>query len=136
MSDYEASQLLNSLISGSSNTGAQVWAILAPILAIVGAILLYFLFVRQKDDPKNPTAKALKDFLSFKTMKVEALVKMFYYASTFYVILTSFNWLTLGGDYIFQFFCQLILYPIAIRLAYELVMVLIGIWHNTSDKKK
>lgn len=135
MPSYDAYQLIDVLDkSSSSNTGAQVWAILAPILAIIGAILLYFLFVNTKDEPKNKTAKAIKDFLSFKTMKVEALVKMFYYATTFYVILTSFDWLSFGGNYIFQFFAQLILGPIAIRLAYELIMVLVGIWHNTKTK--
>ena len=132
MNSSDAYQLLNTLSqSNTSNTGAEVWAILAPILAIVGAILLYFLFVRPTAEPKNPTAKAIKDFLSFKTMKVEALVKMFYYACTFYCVLTSFNWLTLGTDFIWQFFSQLLLGPIVIRLVYELVMVLIGIWHNT-----
>ena len=132
MNSSDAYQLLNTLSqSNTSNAGAEVWAILAPILAIVGAILLYFLFVHPTAEPKNPTAKAIKDFLSFKTMKVEALVKMFYYACTFYCVLTSFNWLTLGTDFIWQFFSQLLLGPIVIRLVYELVMVLIGIWHNT-----
>ena len=133
MSNNELYQLLDT-VSTKSNSGAEVWMILAPILAIVGAILLYFLFVRPAADPKNPTAKLLKDFLSFKTMKIEALVKMFYYACTFYCILASFNWLTLGGDFIWQFFEQLILGPIVIRLIYEFVMVIIKIWHNTEKK--
>lgn len=134
MSNNELYQLLDT-VSTKSNSGAgEVWIILAPILAIVGAILLYFLFIRPTADPKNPTAKSLKDFLSFKTMKIEALVKMFYYACTFYCILASFNWLTLGGDFIWQFFEQLILGPIVIRLIYEFIMVIIGIWHNTKKK--
>ena len=138
MPNYETYQLLNSLTDTTSrSTGDKVWVILAPIIAIVGAILLYFLFVRPQNEPQNPTLKSLKNFLSFKTMKVEALVKLFYYASTFWVILSSFSLLQFvqyDDAYIFQFFEQLILWPIALRLIYELIMVFIKIWHNTERK--
>ena len=52
MSNYETYQLLNSLDSGSYGSsynaleGAGIWTIIAAILAIVGGILVYFLFVR------------------------------------------------------------------------------------------
>ena len=136
MSDYEAYQLLSSLggSTGSNTTGIQVWAILAPIFAVVGAILLYFLFVKPKDDPANKTAKAFKDFLAFKNMKVESLLQLCYYGATFYCILTSFNYLALGSNFIFPFFCQLILGPIIIRVVFEVIMAIVGTWRNTSKK--
>lgn len=138
MPDYNTYQLLNSLTdTASKGSGDKVWAILAPIIAIVGAILLYFLFVRPQNEPQNPTLRSLKNFLSFKTMKIEALVKMFYYGSTILVILSSFSMLQFvqyDDTYIFQFFGQLILGPIAIRLVYELIMIFIKIWHNTEKK--
>ncbi|MBQ7202339.1 hypothetical protein IJS18_03080 [Candidatus Saccharibacteria bacterium] len=121
------------LVSGytSSVQGIFIWSIIAAILAITGAILIYFLFVKSKTDFKG-FAKNLRDYLSFKTMHIEALAKMFYYACTIYIVLTSINNLILlGGNGVLPFFEQLILYPLALRFAYEFVIVIVRIWKNT-----
>lgn len=122
-----------SLYSGLSGSylGVTIWTIVALVLAIVGAILIYFLFVKSKADFKG-FAKSFRDYLSFKTMHIEALVKLFYYATTIYVVLTSINNLILlGGNGVLPFFEQLLLYPLVIRLVYEFVMVIVKIWRNT-----
>ena len=119
--------------TSTSNTilGVQIWTIVATILAIAAAILIYFLFVKSKADFKG-FAKSLRDYLSFKTMHVEALAKMFYYAFVIYFVLTSINNLILlGGNGVLPFFEQLLLYPLVLRLAFELVLVLCRIWRNT-----
>jgi hypothetical protein len=119
--------------TSTSNTilGVQIWTIVATILAIAAAILIYFLFVKSKADFKG-FAKSLRDYLSFKTMHVEALAKMFYYAFVIYFVLTSINNLILlGGNGVLQFFEQLLLYPLVLRLAFELILVLCRIWRNT-----
>ena len=55
MSDYEMTQLLNSLDSAGGGSysnavnaaqGAGIWGTIAVILAIIGGILIYFLFVK------------------------------------------------------------------------------------------
>lgn len=119
--------------TSTSNTilGIQIWTIVATILAIAAAILIYFLFVKSKADFKG-FAKSLRDYLSFKTMHIEALAKMFYYAFVIYFVLTSINNLILlGGNGVLPFFEQLLLYPLVLRFAFELVMVLCRIWRNT-----
>ena len=119
--------------TSTSNTilGVQIWTIVAAILAIAAAILIYFLFVKSKADFKG-FAKSLRDYLSFKTMHVEALAKMFYYAFVIYFVLTSINNLILlGGNGVLPFFEQLLLYPLVLRLAFELILVLCRIWRNT-----
>jgi hypothetical protein len=119
--------------TSTSNTilGVQIWTIVATILAIAAAILIYFLFVKSKADFKG-FAKSLRDYLSFKTMHVEALAKMFYYAFVIYFVLTSINNLILlGGNGVLPFFEQLLLYPLVLRLAFELILVLCRIWRNT-----
>jgi hypothetical protein len=119
--------------TSTSNTilGIQIWTIVATILAIAAAILIYFLFVKSKADFKG-FAKSLRDYLSFKTMHVEALAKMFYYAFVIYFVLTSINNLILlGGNGVLPFFEQLLLYPLVLRLAFELILVLCRIWRNT-----
>lgn len=122
------------LVSGytSAVNGVQVWTIIAVILSIVAAVLVYVLYINSKTDFKG-FAKSFRDFLSFKTMYIEVLAKMFYIGMTAYFILTSINYLILlGGDGILSFLAQLVLYPLAIRFAYEFVIVIVKIWQNTT----
>lgn len=117
----------------SVSTGATIWVIIASILSIIGGILLYFLFVKAKDDPKGKFAKWLKDFLSFKIMWIEPILKVVYYIGTIFMILFSFTFLAGGGVGILPFFMCLILGPVVLRLAYEGTMMFIMIWRNTKD---
>ena len=139
MSDYETYQLINSLSNGSSSSsanslaGAGIWSIIALILAIVGAILVYFLFVKSKTEPKGKFVKWLKDFLSFKVFWIEPILKVVYYFATIYVILFSFSFLALGGTGVLMWLGFLILGPIVVRLFYEMTMMFIMIWRNTKD---
>ena len=113
--------------------GFYIWAGIATILAIVGGILLYFLFVKSKNEPKGKFAKWLKDFLSFKIMWIEPILKCVYYIATIATILISFGFLGYGGTGVLMFFCTLIFGPIAVRLMYEAAMMFIMIWRNTRD---
>ena len=56
-----------SLLNMSSAVGNTVWIILSLILAIVGGILIYFLFLSKKNEGKFKGFLGwLYDFLSFK----------------------------------------------------------------------
>lgn len=137
MSDYEAYQLLNSLDTSSSYTsaaaGASIWGIIASVLAIVGGILVYFLFVNAKTEPKGKFTKWLKDFLSFKIMWIEPILKVVYYVATIFTVLYSFTFLALGGYGFLMFLMCLVLGPIIIRIVYEATMMFVMIWRNTRD---
>ena len=113
--------------------GAYIWMIIAFILALVGGILTYCLFTRSKTDPKGKFAKWLKDFLNFKIMWIEAILKMVYYFATIFVVLFSFTFLSFGGYGVLMFFLTLVLGPIFVRLVYEATMMFIMIWRNTKD---
>ncbi|MBR3253719.1 hypothetical protein IKF86_00515 [Candidatus Saccharibacteria bacterium] len=123
------------LISTNSSAfdGAQVWAVIALILAIVGGILTYFLFVKAKNSPKGKFVSWLKKFLDFKSMWIEALLKISYYFLTIFVILSSFSYLALGGNGVLLWLGNLILGPIVVRVAYEMFMMFVMIWRNTQD---
>ena len=131
MFDLQINDLYTVLSGGFTGTwtGPMVWAVVALVLAIAGGIVLYYIFVKPKADPKNKTVKGIKDFLSFKTMCIESLLKIFYYIMTIYVILTSFN--LIGQQNILGFIAQLTLSPIVIRIGYETAMILVKIWRNT-----
>lgn len=138
MSDYETYQLINSMSNNSSSyansaAGAQIWSIIALILAIVGAILVYFLFVKAKTEPKGKFLKWLKDFLAFKIMWIEPILKVVYYFATIFIILFSFSFLALGGTGVLMWLATMILGPIIVRLIYEMTMMFIMIWRNTKD---
>ena len=137
MSEYETFQLFNGLDSGSYYTspaeGIAIWSIIASILAIVGGILVYFLFVSAKTTPKGKFAKWLKDFLSFKIMWIEPILKIVYYIATIFIVLYSFSFISLGGFGFLAFILILILGPVVLRIAYEATMMFIMIWRNTKD---
>ena len=148
MSNSDVYQLFNSLDStsyGSKSTsslvgtaaGAGIWLIIAAILAIVGGILVYFLFVKSKNEPKGKFAKWLKEFLSFKVMWLEPILKVVYYIATIFTILYSFTFFgmfnIMGGLAFLGFLVTLILGPVLIRIAYEMTMMFIMIWRNTKD---
>ena len=124
------------LVGPSSTTsmevdgGAGIWMIIAAILAIIGGILVHFLFVKAKDDPKGKFLKWLKDFLAFKIMWIEPIMKIVYYIGTIFCILASFAFISTS---FLAFVIMLVCGPIAIRLAYEGVMMFIMIWRNTAD---
>ncbi len=115
------------------SSGAEVWLIIASILALVGGILTYFLFVKSKNEPKNNFAKWLKKFLDFKIMWIEGILKIIYYVATIFIILSSFAFLGSGADGVLAFFITLILGPIFIRIIYEAAMMFVMIWRNTKD---
>lgn len=147
MYNYDTTSLLSDLQSNVGRTsdviqGINIWTIVATILAIVGSILVYFLFVKSKTSFKGGL-KTLRDYLSGDLIHIESLVKMFYYAGLIYVILTSINSLIMigsggadTGGCILSFFLQLFLGPIAVRFAFEVLMMFIRIWKNTENLKK
>ena len=140
-SDSDFEDLLSGLSANNNASSAMagfgIWTIVALILAIIGGVLIYFLFVKAKTTPKGKFAKWLKDFLSFKIMWIEPILKVIYYITTIYVVLFSFNYLgmmgVLGGTAFLMFLFTLILGPILVRVVYEFTMILIMIWRNTRD---
>lgn len=114
----------------STGVEAGVWPIIALVLAIIGGILVYFLFVKAKANPKGKFLVWLKKFLDFKLMWVESILKVTYYVLTILVVLESFS--LIGYNFIY-FLISLICGPIIIRLAYEMIMIMIMIWRNTTD---
>lgn len=134
--------ILNTLAASSSSpylistttTGEMaaigVWEIIAAVLALVGGVLVYFLFVNAKAEPKGKFLKWLKDFLAFRTMWIEPVLKVFYYIVTIFVILFSFS--LIAVDFL-SFLGVLVLGPIIVRLGYEMMMMFIMIWRNTRE---
>ena len=120
-------------MSRSALGSAQVWMIIALILSLVGGILTYFLFVKAKINSKSKFVNWFKKFLDFKSMWIEVILKISYYVLTLFAVLTSFTYLSLGGDGVLLWLLNLIIVPIVIRVCYEAFMMFIMIWRNTQD---
>ncbi len=117
-------------ISTNGLASIGVWAIIAMVLAIVGGILVYFLFVKKNLTIKNKFLAWLKKFLAFKIMWIESILQILYYISTIFAILVSFAFIPYDFG---TFLACLIIWPILLRVAYEAILVMLKIWENTRE---
>ena len=104
-----------------SNLGSAMTA--CAIIALIGGIVLYFLFLTPKNDRKfTGFVGWLYDFLAFKKLLVEAILKIVYLISACFMtlagIVTLFNAFGAGLG-------MLIVGNIMLRLTYEFLLVLI-----------
>lgn len=129
---YYARGGINDSMLGSANSS--IWIIISLVLAIVGGILIYFLFLNKKNEAKFTGFLGwLHDFLSFKKMFLEALLKISYLVLAIYVTLASF---ALIGTSFLSFLLMLVVGNLVIRVVYEFSLILLIICRNTSEINK
>lgn len=110
------------------------WMIIALILAIAGGILVYFLFLKKDNENKfTGFVKYLYEFLSFKKMWLESILKISYLILTIYISLMSFE---LIGTSFLGFILTLVFGNIVLRVVYELSLLLLTICRNTTEINK
>ena len=116
-------------ISGSSG----VWAIVSLVLAIIGAVLAYFMFVKPEKKYPSKFVNWLRSFLNFNEMLIEPILKVTYIFFAIFITLGSFS--VIGTDFL-AFVLTLTLGNLLIRVVYEASMMMIGIWKNTKEINK
>ncbi len=107
---------------------AAMWTVVSLILAIIGGVLVYFLFIKGKDLNLSAGLTKLRDLLDFKIMLIEPILKILYLVITIFVILISFNFITIN---FLSFLLTLLLGPVIVRIFYEASLMLVMIWKNT-----
>ena len=140
-----------SSIMGSE--GMQTMAILA-LLAAIAATVLAFVFVvpEKKRENLNGFGRFLHDTVNFKYLVIEKILQAFYIFSTVYIIILGFFGLfqfetryefsrygyeEVQGDWIgYQGLLLMILGPIVIRIAYELIMMALLLVKNVVQINK
>ena len=130
--DYEYYDMMDSGfgVSNSSTT----WMIVAFILAVVGGILTYFLFLKKDNENKfTGFVNYLYEFLSFKKMWLETRLKVSYLILTIYITLMSFE---LISKSFIAFLLTLVFGNIILRVVYELSLILLTICRNTTEINK
>ena len=117
-----------------SAVGSSAWIIISLVLAIVGGILVYFLFLSKKNEGKFTGFLGwLYDFLSFKKMFLETLLKITYLIFAIYVTLSSFA--IIGSNFL-GFLLTLIIGNLVVRVIYEFSLILLVICRNTTEIAK
>lgn len=118
----------------NSTAGSSIWLIVSLVLAIIGGILVYFLFLGKKNEGKFTGFLGwLYDFLSFKKMFLETLLKITYLILAIYVTLSSFA--SIGSNFL-GFLLTLVLGNLVVRVIYEFSLILLVICRNTTDIAK
>lgn len=117
--------------SSSSLAAGGVWTIIAAVLAVVGGIVLYFLFTAKKNTGQFKGFVAwLHSFLRFDKMMVEAILKICYLITAIFITLFSFALIS-ANFLVFLLF--LVFGNVLARLLYEFSLITIQIWKNTTD---
>lgn len=104
------------------------------LIALVGGVCAYLMFVKSDEEPKDPRLLKLKEFLSFKKMIIEGLLKATYIVFALFVTLYSF--LIMVDTSFITGLMLLILLNIMLRIGYEASLIVLLIWRNTSDISK
>lgn len=117
----------------SLSNGSSVWIIISAVLAVVGALVLYFIWLRPDKKENNKFLAWLKDFLNFKKILLEAILKITYAMLAIFISLSSF---ALISENFVAFLMVLVFGNVVIRIVYEFSLMLMMIWHNTNDINK
>lgn len=126
----------NVVKAASNGAGAMIWIIIAAVLALIGGIIAYYLFVKPETKQSNKFLASLKEFLRFKTMLIEGLLKVFYIIAALFTTLSSFAWFAFGFLGVLFFLMQLTLGNVLVRIMYESMLLKIMIWKNTNEINK
>lgn len=118
---------------GMSSMGTGVWEIVSFILAIIGAILIYFMFSKPEKNYPNKFVNWLRSFLNFNEMLIEPILKVTYIFFALLITLSSFS--LISTNFVLFLFV-LILGNLIVRVIYEASMMWVGIWKNTKEINK
>ena len=122
--------------SSGSTSFASVWPIVSLILAICGAIVLYFTFLNKNNDGKYTGFLGwLYNFLTFKTITLEAILKMVYLFLAIYITLFSFELIAVN---FLVFLLVLVLGNLLARVMLESSLLILLIYRQLvkiADKK-
>ena len=115
----------------SSINGAMIWMIIAAVLAVIGGICLYFtVFSKANENKFTGFMKWLYDFVTFKKMMLESLLRILYIITAIFITLASF---ALISTSFVGFLAMLVLGNIGARITFEFSLVLLTICKNTTE---
>ncbi len=120
--------------TASSGIGSLIWTIISAVVAIAGTVCLFVLFLNKKNEHKFKGFLGwLYDFLQFKTLVIEFVLKATYIALAIFLTLGSF---ALIGTSFISFILAITVGNLALRILYETMILFIKICNNVSEINK
>lgn len=131
--DQDYVQVVTDTTTGSF-TGTEVWIIISLILAVIGGIALYVMYLNPKNE-KNLKGELVKvhQFFNFKITIIQPILKVLYLISAIAVTLASFAYI---GSNFFKFVFILVAGNIGLRITFEVLLLLITLTNNVSEINK
>lgn len=112
-------------------THADIWSIISVLVALCAGIVLYFTFLNPRNAENYTGAtKKLYDFLSFKTMSLEAILKICYLVTAIYITISSFSYISTS---FVLFLIVIFLGNIIARVIYEGAILILMIYHKLNE---
>lgn len=112
----------------------ETWLIISAVLALIGGVVAYILFVSNKDTKEySGFVSWLHRFLNFKVFFIEMILKVLYMVSAIFITLGSFSLIRVS---IASFFLSLILGNVVVRISYEFVLMFLTLVSNTTEINK
>lgn len=120
--------------SMNSFASSAVWIIISMVLAVVGGIVLYFTFLKKDNEGKYTGFWGwMYDFLTFKKLTIESVLKILYLICALFITLSSFAMISAS---FLAFLVYLVIGNLVARIAYELILVRLIICRNTTEINK
>lgn len=131
--DLDYVQSINDTTTGIF-TATEVWIIISCILAVIGGLALYVMYLSPKyeNNFKGDLLKIHK-FFNFKITIIQPILKVLYLISAIAITLGAFAYI---GSNFFKFLFILLAGNIGIRLTFELILMLITLTNNVNEINK
>lgn len=121
-------------VATSSGFGSLIWTIISAVVAIAGTVCVFVLFLNKKNEGKFKGFLGwLYDFLQFKNLVIEFVLKATYIGLAIFTTLGSFS---LIGSSFLSFVLTLTLGNVLLRLIYEISILFVKICNNVSEINK
>ena len=119
--------------AANTAAGMGIWTIISLVIAVIGGIVVYYVFFKPDKSMPNKFLTWLKDFFNFHKMLVEDMLKVIYIVLAIFITLASFSLIAVN---FVSFLLVLILGNLILRLVFEFILINIMIWKNTNDINK
>lgn len=131
--DQDYVQVITDTSTGSF-TATEVWIIISCILAVIGGVALYVMYLSPSNE-KNFKGELIKvhQFFNFKITIIQPILKVLYLISAIAVTLGAFAYI---GSNFFKFLFILLAGNIGLRITFEVLLLLMTLTKDVHEINK
>lgn len=132
--DQDYVQVVTDATTTGSFTATEVWIIISFILAVIGGIALYVMYLNP-DNEKNLKGELVKvhQFFNFKITIIQPILKVLYLISSIAITLGAFAYI---GTNFFKFLFIILAGNIGLRITFEVLLLLMTLTNNVNEINK